>query len=86
MSLDKMQPTFGDAGHLSKDKRTRKAFALAEMDQMVPWSSLVAGRSNEQHEWYRCVKGYSSSGSKESRTRRHLTSAVVLLHTVPKML
>lgn len=37
-----MQLTFGDAEHLSKDKRTRKQVFLAEMEQVVPWSALEA--------------------------------------------
>ena len=37
-----MQLTFGDAEGMGKRKRTRKEIFLAEMDQVVPWKSLLA--------------------------------------------
>jgi IS5 family transposase len=37
-----MQLTFGDAEGLGKRKRTRRELFLAEMDQVVPWKSLLA--------------------------------------------
>jgi IS5 family transposase len=37
-----MQLTFGDAEGLSKRKQTRREIFLAEMEQVVPWNSLLA--------------------------------------------
>jgi len=37
-----MQLTFGDAEGLSKRKQTRREIFLAEMEQVVPWKSLLA--------------------------------------------
>lgn len=37
-----MQLTFGDAEGLGKRKRTRREVFLAEMDQVVPWTALLA--------------------------------------------
>ena len=37
-----MQLTFGDAEGLGKRKRTRREIFLAEMEQVVPWSALLA--------------------------------------------
>lgn len=36
------QMTFGDAEHLAKRKTTRREIFLAEMEQVVPWSTLLA--------------------------------------------
>jgi transposase, IS5 family len=36
------QMSFGDAEYAGKRKRTRREIFLAEMDQVMPWSSLVA--------------------------------------------
>lgn len=35
------QLSFGDAEHAGKRKRTRREVFLAEMDQVVPWTSLL---------------------------------------------
>lgn len=37
-----MQLTFGDAEDLGQRKRTRREVFLAEMDQVVPWTALLA--------------------------------------------
>ena len=37
-----MQLSFGDAGHTGKRKKTRREIFLAEMEQVVPWSALLA--------------------------------------------
>jgi IS5 family transposase len=37
-----MQLTFGDAEGLGKRKQTRREFFLGEMEQVVPWKSLLA--------------------------------------------
>jgi IS5 family transposase len=37
-----MQLTFGDAEGLGKRKRTRREIFLAEMEQVVPWTALLA--------------------------------------------
>ena len=37
-----MQLTFGDAEGLGKRKRTRREMFLAEMEQVVPWTALLA--------------------------------------------
>ena len=36
-----MQLTFGDAEYNGKRKQTRRKVFLAEMDQVVPWLSLI---------------------------------------------
>ena len=37
-----MQLSFGDAEDLGQRKRTRREVFLAEMEQVVPWTSLLA--------------------------------------------
>lgn len=37
-----MQLTFGDAEGLGKRKQTRREIFLGEMEQVVPWRSLLA--------------------------------------------
>lgn len=37
-----MQLTFGDAEGLGQRKRTRREVFLAEMEQVVPWTALLA--------------------------------------------
>ena len=37
-----MQLTFGDAESIGKRRRTRREIFLAEMEQVVPWSALLA--------------------------------------------
>src|SRR5690606_5199457 len=37
-----MQLSFGDAEHTNKRKKTRRETFLAEMEQVVPWSGLLA--------------------------------------------
>ena len=37
-----MQLTFGDAEEMGKRKRTRREIFLSEMEQVVPWSALLA--------------------------------------------
>jgi hypothetical protein len=37
-----MQLTFGDAEGLGKRKQTRREIFLGEMEQVVPWKSLLA--------------------------------------------
>ena len=39
-----MQLTFGDAEGLGQRKQTRREIFLGEMEQVVPWKSLLALR------------------------------------------
>lgn len=57
------QMSFGDAEYAGKRKKTRREEFLAEMDQVIPWASLlklieplypVAGRGRHPYRWRRC--------------------------------
>lgn len=57
------QISFGDAEYAAKKKRTRREVFLEEMEQVVPWVSLlkvivpfypVVGRGRGPTRWSRC--------------------------------